>query len=166
MVWSEWASFLLCVQAECGLAVITFCVIYPELWVSGCSCSLARCSRIFQHQTPGDGGCTNSVTPTAFFSFPLACVCIWVCVCVCVCVCKQQLCEQLSIVTCFICAHTQRWAQTAPLKSVSKLWEPAAFLWPSWELFRETLLYKWLPEKKKKIKCIWCRQYSSLKGVK
>ncbi len=79
----------------------------------------------FPVPAPGDGGCTNSVTPTASFSLQLVNICV-VCVCVCVCVCEQQLREQLSIVTCFICAHTQRWAQTAPLKSVSSLWEPTA----------------------------------------
>lgn len=56
----------------------------------------------------GDGGCMNSVTPTASFSLQL--------VCICKCVSESQLWEQLSTVTCFICAHTQRWAQTAPLK--------------------------------------------------
>lgn len=87
----------------------------------------------------GEGGCTNSVTPTASFSLQIACV-LYVYEHARARVCEQQLCEQLSIIACFICAHNQT------LKSVSNLSE--AIFWPLWELFRETLLYKWLQKKK------------------
>lgn len=98
----------------------------------------------------GDGGCTNYVTPTASFSLQLVCACLWTC--------EPQLCTQLSTVTSSVCTHSQRWAQSS-LLTVANLWEPVAFLWPSWELFRETVLNKWLPKKSKQWNFLQCQQY-------
>lgn len=48
--------------------------------------------------------------------------------------------------------HTHPKMSSGPFKSASNLWEAAAFLGPSWELFSETLSDKWLPQKKKEKK--------------
>lgn len=130
VVWSEWATSLLCAQA-CSHHLL--CNI-PTTLTERLQVRLGSLLADFSTAEPsGDGGCTNSTTPAAPFSLQL------VCICMCVCVCVLQLCEQLSIVTCFICAHSQRWAQTAPSQKVCPTYASrATFLQ---ELLMETLLY-------------------------
>lgn len=111
----------------------------------------------------GDGGCTNSLTPTKPYSLQ---ACVRTCVCACVRVCVWAAAAWTAVCSNMLHplwhththtstrahTHTQGWAQTAPLKSVSNLGEPAEYLWLSWE----TPLKKCQPKEEEQPKRLRC----------
>ena len=119
VVWSEWATSLLCAQA-CSHHLL--CNI-PTTLTERLQVRLGSLLADFSTAEPsGDGGCTNSTTPAAPFSLQL------VCICMCVRVCAAAVRTAVYSNMLHLCTQPKMSSDGALSKSVSHLCEPGHIL--------------------------------------